>query len=63
MSSFLQGTSASSATGGERRRFGDPPAENTGKNRKRTPRIRHPMEVQGDVRFVVEYLFGILFWL
>ncbi|KAL4230763.1 hypothetical protein ACF0H5_011138 [Mactra antiquata] len=40
--------SIQTSSGTERRRFGDPPAEYPSKNRKRTPRIRHPMEVQGD---------------
>ncbi|XP_053400846.1 uncharacterized protein LOC128557479 isoform X2 [Mercenaria mercenaria] len=42
-----KGSSTASASG-ERRRFGDPPAESARKNRKRTPRLRHPMEIQGD---------------
>ena len=42
--------SGQAASAEQRRRFGDPPnAENTRKNRKKTPRMRHPMEIQGDV--------------
>lgn len=37
-----------SAGDDSRRRFGDPPSENTRANRKKTPRIRHPMEIHGD---------------
>lgn len=46
----ITGALSSTSAGGERRRFGDPVSENTRKNRKRTPRLRHPMEIQADVR-------------
>ena len=38
----------------QRRRFGDLP---TSSHRKRTPRLRHPMEVQGDVCILCIYSF------
>ncbi|WAQ99432.1 hypothetical protein MAR_023805 [Mya arenaria] len=33
---------------GERRRFGDPPPDSSRGNRRKTPRLRHPMEIQRD---------------
>jgi len=47
----VSGALSSTSATGERRRFGDPPSDNTRKNRKRTPRLRHPMEIQAVVRY------------